>query len=182
MRMDELKQGFWGYKKESVYHYIVSMEERTSQKLAEKDEKLCKLEDQSLRRITELEASLESAREEIDRLRENQASVFARLLEAQRQAERLKDESDRREQKAQEDLKTAVQQQTQKLDVYSAKVRQLREAIRNMLREFDSEAGMMEQSASLIPSQEPDVSLRPLSQQSEAKAQEGELWKKLPSM
>ena len=36
MRMDELEKGFWGYKKESVYKYIASIEERTSQKLADR--------------------------------------------------------------------------------------------------------------------------------------------------
>lgn len=182
MRMDELEKGFWGYKKESVYKYIASIEERTSQKLAEKDEKLSKLENDSLRRITELESSLEAAREEIERLRENQVSVFTTLLEAQRHAEWLKDESVRREQKAQEDLKMAVQLQTERVDVYSAKVHQLREAIRDMLREFDSEADMMEQSAATLPPQAPNVSLGSLPAQPQAADQEGETWKRLPSM
>ena len=173
MRMDELEKGFWGYKKESVYKYIASIEERTSQKLAEKDEKLSKLENDSLRRITELESSLEAAREEIERLRENQVSVFTTLLEAQRHAERLKDEKD---------LKMAVQLQTDRVDVYSAKVHQLREAIRDMLREFESEADLMEQSAAALPPQAPNVSLGSLPAQPHAADQEGETWKRLPSM
>ena len=40
MRLDELKKGLWGYKKEDVYRYIVGMEEESSRKLAEKDAKL----------------------------------------------------------------------------------------------------------------------------------------------
>ena len=39
MRLDELKKGLWGYKKEGVYRYIMNLEEESSQKLAEKDEK-----------------------------------------------------------------------------------------------------------------------------------------------
>ena len=173
MRMDELEKGFWGYKKESVYNYIVSMEERTSQKLAEKDEELSQLENDSQQRITELESSLEAAQEEIERLRESQAPAFTTLL---------KDESVRREQKTQEELKMTVQLQTERVDVYSAKVHQLREAIRDMLREFESEADLMEQSAAALPPQAPNVSLGSLPAQPHAADQEGETWKRLPSM
>lgn len=44
--MDELKRGFWGYKKDSVYRYIVSMEEDASARVAEKEARLEKLEAQ----------------------------------------------------------------------------------------------------------------------------------------
>ena len=36
MKLDQLKKGFWGYKKASVYEYINMMEEEFSEKLAEK--------------------------------------------------------------------------------------------------------------------------------------------------
>lgn len=36
MKLDQLKKGFWGYKKASVYEYITMMEEEFSEKLAEK--------------------------------------------------------------------------------------------------------------------------------------------------
>ena len=31
MRLDELKKGLWGYKKEGVYRYIMNLEEESSQ-------------------------------------------------------------------------------------------------------------------------------------------------------
>ena len=37
MRLDELKKGFWGYQKESVYRYIVSLEEEVSKKIEERE-------------------------------------------------------------------------------------------------------------------------------------------------
>lgn len=37
MRMEELQTGFFGYRKESVYQLIASMEESFSSKLMEKD-------------------------------------------------------------------------------------------------------------------------------------------------
>ena len=36
MKLDQLKKGFWGYQKASVYEYITMMEEEFSEKLAEK--------------------------------------------------------------------------------------------------------------------------------------------------
>lgn len=36
MKLDQLKKGFWGYKRASVYEYITMMEEEFSEKLAEK--------------------------------------------------------------------------------------------------------------------------------------------------
>ena len=40
MRLDEIKRGFWGYKKDSVYQYVALMEEDFSAKLLKKDEQL----------------------------------------------------------------------------------------------------------------------------------------------
>ena len=126
MRLDELKKGLWGYKKEGVYRYIMNLEEESSQKLAEKDEKMAQQEAQAQSRIGELERTVEALREENTSLKANQSAVFATLLEAQRYAERLREESARREQKAQEELKTKICRQTQMLERYSDRVRQLR--------------------------------------------------------
>ena len=98
MRLDELKKGLWGYKKEGVYRYIMNLEEESSQKLAEKDEKMAQQEAQAQSRIGELERTVEALREENTSLKANQSAVFATLLEAQRYAERLREESARREQ------------------------------------------------------------------------------------
>ena len=119
MRGDELKKGLWGYKKEGVYRYIMNLEEESSQKLAEKDEKMAQQEAQAQSRIGELERTVEALREENTSLKANQSAVFATLLEAQRYAERLREESARREQKAQEELKTKICRQTQMLERYS---------------------------------------------------------------
>ena len=35
MRIDEMKKGFWGYKKESVFQYIAEQEETYSHRLQE---------------------------------------------------------------------------------------------------------------------------------------------------
>ena len=37
MRLEELKRGLWGYKKDAVFQYITEQEEAFSQKLMEKE-------------------------------------------------------------------------------------------------------------------------------------------------
>ena len=165
MRLDELKKGLWGYKKEGVYRYIMNLEEESSQKLAEKDEKMAQQEAQAQSRIGELERS---------------PILLATLLEAQRYAERLREESARREQKAQEELKTKICRQTQMLERYSDRVRQLREVLRDMLVEFDGKAEQTGQALASIQEQDPLSGSLP--KRSDQDAQESDTWKKLLSM
>ena len=47
MRLDELKKGFWGYKKESVYQYIAAMEDEAARKLVQQQEQAEKEADKS---------------------------------------------------------------------------------------------------------------------------------------
>ena len=185
MRMDELKKGFWGYKKEGVYRCIVALEEESSQKLAEKEARLVQLEAQSQSRIAELERTLEALREENVSLKANQAAVFSTLLEAQRHAERLREESSRREQRAQEELRLQVQRQTQKLDTYAAKVQQLRDMLHDMLADFDGRAEEAVQALAALQEQAPGPArsgVRIAPQQPGQEPQESDTWKKLLSM
>ena len=108
MRMDELKRGLWGYKKDSVYHYIVSIEEKASARLAEKDAKLEKMGAETKRQISELEAAIKALREENATLRENQTTVFSTMLEAQKYAEQLRADSDRQMQQFQRQLAAEI--------------------------------------------------------------------------
>ncbi len=180
MRLDELKKGLWGYKKEGVYRYIMNLEEESSQKLAEKDEKMAQQEAQAQSRIGELERTVEALREENTSLKANQSAVFATLLEAQRYAERLREESARREQKAQEELKTKICRQTQMLERYSDRVRQLREVLRDMLVEFDGKAEQTGQALASIQEQDPLSGSLP--KRPDQDTQESDTWKKLLSM
>ena len=125
MQLNELKKGFWGYKKESVYRYVVAIEESTSEKLAEKDAKLTQLEEQSQKKILELEATVDALREENAALKEHQVMAFSTLMEAQRHAQFLKEESAGRERKAQEELDAAVERQARRLEEYAEKIRQI---------------------------------------------------------
>ena len=182
MQLNELKKGFWGYKKESVYRYIVAIEESTSEKLAEKDAKLTQLEEQSQKKILELEATVDALREENAALKEHQVMAFSTLMEAQRHAQFLKEESAGRERKAQEELDAAVERQARRLEEYAEKIRQLQKAIQGLLAEFGGKVDDMEESLAVLQSQAPahvGISLFPQKSGSEG---EEESWKKYLSI
>lgn len=66
MKLDQLKKGFWGYKKASVYEYITMMEEEFSEKLAEKVTEQKTQEEQYRTQIAALEKELSRVRKELE--------------------------------------------------------------------------------------------------------------------
>lgn len=62
--MTELKTGIIGYKKGSVYNYIVSLEEEAARKMAKRDQEAEQAKQAYEKRVSELEQELEIAREE----------------------------------------------------------------------------------------------------------------------
>lgn len=177
MRMDELKRGLWGYKKDSVYHYIVSIEEKASARLAEKDAKLEKMGAETKRQISELEAAIKALREENATLRENQTTVFSTMLEAQKYAEQLRADSDRQMQQFQRQLAAAVQQKNQQLASYQEQIRQLRTMIREILKDFDGSLEDAGRTLANLPAQAPITVLDP--DLNGTAQSEGKAWKKI---
>ena len=100
MRMDELKRGLFGYKKDSVYHYILSVEEKASARVAEKEARLAELEAEMKRQIAGLEATVTALQKENAALQENQSMVLSTMMEAQRYADQLREDSASRKQQA----------------------------------------------------------------------------------
>jgi len=186
--MNELKQGLWGYRKDSVYQYIVLLEEEASKRVAEKDARIDRLEAESRRQLAELETALASLREENQTLRDNQERVFFTMLEAQKYADQLRADSARQAKQAQEELSSAVQRENQKLDSYAKRLRQLRAVIQGLLEEFDSKAEDVEKALERLPAQAPgaDREGSPLGDAPAAGAEtagagqeKGEAWNKL---
>ena len=177
MRLDELKRGLWGYKKDSVYHYIVSVEEKASARLAEKDARLEKMEEDAKRQVSELEAAIKVLREENAALRENQATVFSTMLEAQKYADQLRADSDRQMQQFQRQLAATVQQKNQQLENYQEQIRQLRTMIQEILKDFDGRLEDAGRALANLPLQDP---ITVLDQDPKGMAQsESDAWKKI---
>lgn len=98
MRMEELQTGFFGYRKESVYQLIASMEENFSSKLMEKDAQHTKAMQDAQIKIAELETELRTVRAEHLSSRKDQDMISDTLLDAQAYAQKLRAESISQEQ------------------------------------------------------------------------------------
>ena len=68
MRLEELKKGFWGYRKEPVFQYLTQIEDACARKLREREEQMEALRRQSQERIQALEEENRALREELEKL------------------------------------------------------------------------------------------------------------------
>ena len=159
MRIEELKKGLWGYKKESIFQYIAEQEETFSKKLLEKNTQLEQLSQQYQTRIEELEAVLRQSQAELSALRAKQDRISDALLEAQACAERLQMETQAREQAAQEAVRKTLSAEMAELDRYQAKIADLRRYLQQTLQEFSKAADRMEQKAAELTGESPAQNL-----------------------
>ena len=96
MRLDQLKRGLWGYKKDSVYHCIAQLEEEASEKLLKKDRELEELAAQTRKQLEELRQSSAQMLEEKSKQLEALSLEFGRQLVREREAAARKlEEKDR---------------------------------------------------------------------------------------
>ena len=65
MRLEELKKGLWGYKKEGVFQYITELEETCSRKLQDREAQAERAEQQAGERIRALEQENGALKEEL---------------------------------------------------------------------------------------------------------------------
>ena len=159
MRIEELKKGLWGYKKESIFQYIAEQEETFSKKLLEKNTQLEQLSQQYQTRIEELEAVLRQSQAELSALRAKQDRISDALLEAQACAERMKMETQAREQAAQEAVRKTLSAEMAELDRYQAKIADLRRYLQQTLQELSKAADRMEQKAAELTGESPAQNL-----------------------
>lgn len=89
MTVNDLKCGLFGYRKDSVYRYVVSLEEQGAARLREKEEQLAQAEERSSARIRALEEELERVREENEKLLAQQKRTAAALSEAREYADKI---------------------------------------------------------------------------------------------
>ena len=153
MRMEELKRGFWGYTRESVYRCITAMEEEFSARLLEKDAAVTRLEEQYQGRIRELEESLAQVQREGEAQRRDQATISEALLNAQEYARGLREETQRQEEEVRRELDAQIQRQRRELEAYQGELKRLRETFQALLEEMD---GRMEALYAVAPRLEPD--------------------------
>lgn len=147
MRLESLKKGFWGYKRDAVFQYITEQEELFSQKMAEKDAQLDRAGQQAQARIQELEQENRGLREELTRLRAQQDQISQAILDARSSAEALKAESRAQEEAAREEVRRALEGDLAELARYREEVADLRRAIQTAVKGLERQTEELEQRA-----------------------------------
>ena len=147
MRLEELKKGLWGYKKDAVFQYISQQEEQFTQKMAEKDAQMEQVSRQDRSRIQDLEQENHALKEELARLRAQQDKISQAILDARSSAETLKAESRAQEEKARETVRQALEQDLAVLDGYRQQVADLHRAIQTAMKGLEQQTEEMEQRA-----------------------------------
>lgn len=159
MRIEELRKGLWGYRKESIFQYIAEQEEAFSKKLLERDTQAGQLSRQYQARIEELEAALRQSQAELAALRAKQDRISDALLEAQACAERMKMETQAQEQAAQEAVRKTLSAEMAELGRYQAGIADLRRYLQQTLQEFSKAADRMEQKTAELAGDSPAQNL-----------------------
>ena len=147
MRLEELKKGLWGYRRDAVFQYISQQEEQFTQKMAEKDAQLEQTSRQDRTRIQDLEQENRTPKEELTRLRAQQDQISQAILDARASAETLKAESRAQEEKARETVRQALEQDLAVLEGYRQQVADLHRAIQTAMKGLEQQAEEMEQQA-----------------------------------
>ena len=116
MRLEELKKGLWGYRKDAVFQYITQQEEQFTQKMAERDAQMEQTSQRDRSRIQELEQENRALKEELTRLRGQQDQISQAILDARSSADALMAESRAREEEAKGNALTQAAYQAMKAD------------------------------------------------------------------
>ena len=159
MRLEELKKGFWGYKKEGVFQYITDLEQTCSQKLQEREERAAQSERQAQARIQALEQEHSALKEELSKLRGQQDQISAAILDARASAETMRAETQAREEAARAAVQRALEEDLAELKRYREKVSALRESIRWTLEGLDGQMEEAEQQAQALDETSPERNL-----------------------
>lgn len=156
MRLDEIRKGFWGYRQEDVRRFAAQLEAEAQAKC---EEALHRQREESDRHAAQLEEALRSALEENETLRAEQASVGDTLLQAQKYAQKIREEADEFERDAQARVQASVDRQLQELESYSAAADALKEQLHQLLKDTLGKTEDIKRELNILHGQGPDAGL-----------------------
>lgn len=155
MRLEELRKGLWGYRRDDVFKFITEMEDEAAKKLAEQGEAASEAENRAIRRAQELEKENRALRSEVDRLRAQQEQISMAILDARASAEALKAETRAQEEAARAAVRGTMEEELAELRRYAGKLAALRESIRSTLegleRDVEEAEELVEAAAAASP-------------------------------
>lgn len=137
MLLQELRRGLFGYKKDSVYQYVLYLNEKFNQKLSEKDfdtgRQIKELKDM----IADLKFQLSIVKKENEEYTKMQVAVSNSIIDAKSYASQMKKETEDIEEDLRQKLKERYKEENKKLEEYSELVNKVRESIKSVLKEID---------------------------------------------
>lgn len=157
MRIEDLKTGFFGYRKDSVYRLIASMEENFSAALVEKDAQYAKALQEAQMKIGQLEDELRTLREEHTASRKDQDMISSALLAAQAYARKLRDESDAQERLLRGRIQDEADRLRGQMEEYAGQIGRLRGVIRTLLQELDERCSEVEEQVGDVAARAPET-------------------------
>ena len=159
MRLEELRKGLWGYRRDDVFKFITEMEDEAAKKLAEQGEAASEAENRAIRRAQELEKENRALRSEVDRLRAQQEQISMAILDARASAEALKAETRAQEEAARAAVRGTMEEELAELRRYAGKLAALREAIRSTHEGLDRAAAEAEERVEAAAAASPAANL-----------------------
>lgn len=159
MRLEELRKGLWGYRRDDVFKFITEMEDEAAKKLAEQGEAASEAENRAIRRAQELEKENRALRSEVDRLRAQQEQISMAILDARASAEALKAETRAQEEAARAAVRGTMEEELAELRRYAGKLAALREAIRSTLEDLDRDVAEAEELVEAAAAASPAANL-----------------------
>ena len=151
MHISELKKGFFGYQKESVYQYISLLNEEIAQKLAEKEQKNEALIQDLQKQNAALRQKIEVMEQENQQFRQMHSAVSNSIIDAQNYAAQLKMETQKQEQALREQMEAEIARQQNSLKAHIEQIDDFRSHLKAMLEQVDSSLQQSRhQAASLI--------------------------------
>lgn len=150
MEITDLKKVFFGYSKNSVYQYIVTLNDEFSKKIVEKEEKNEELLNHLRKKNEMLEQELKQVRMENEAYRKQYFAISDSLIDAQNYAAKLKEETKQQEEQLRKKMNDEMESQNEKLKLHRQEIEQLRANVRMILERMDQELSKSQEQAEEI--------------------------------
>lgn len=156
MKWEQLKKGFFGYKKSSVYEYISQMEDEFSTRLSAKDAEQKAMEEQYQKRISELEKDLLEARQQLSAYQAEPIPIAEAMIQATRFAQTLQQNAEEKAKKEREDWEIRLAEKERELSLYLDKASSVRKAFASLLQEMDQQTEAFIKQTEMVQNDAPN--------------------------
>ncbi len=157
MQLSDLRKELFGYKKEDVHRYFTELSDSFSERLKKSDESNVQRIEVLERRNADLEARLEMLQAERDTLKARELAVADSIIEAQKYAEKIKEEINASSREHRANLKKNMEIGLDKAKALIDSIDECRAAVASQLSKISDEMNNMHQDADAFVNQANEV-------------------------